>query len=306
MSIQQLFFSGLGSSGPLIEQIPLAGIQASDISIARNGEVIYASFSNPHSLFVSTDGGATWQISSPPISPALYFQGFDDGNTIWTSNTSYMTVFRTTDSGATWIQHTPNYVNNTGKRYSFYQARGHAASANKQIVYAYASEYYKNPYNASKWYETSNLYKSIDFGSTYNVVIPDDLGYRYSRVPDHILWCSNDGLFVLFSAPLNSSAFITYRTFDGFSTRSVIPNPPDNAIRIKGSSDAGILICNVRSGYASIDTAFYLSTDFGTSWGKISSIGTVKTVDAYDFDVSDDGKTLVVLGNKGITKYTNF
>ena len=303
MVTRNLLLASRRSSGPLIEQIPLAGIQASDISVARNGEVIYASFAQPLSLFTSVDGGTTWQTTTLPGSlyTPFYFQCFNDGNTVLTGNPMHESV----DSGATWIPYAYNYINNTGNRYSFSQPVGFAASADRQIIYALAKEYYKNPYSAGDWYETSNLYKSVDLGLTYNLVTPDPLGFIYTFSGTH-LWCSNDGQTGFVCAAFNSYTLTTYRTFDGFSTLSVIPNPPDNAIRIKGSSDASVLVCNVCSGWQSVDTEFYVSTDFGTSWEKITSIGTVKTADAYDFDVTDDGKTLVVLGNTGVTKYTNF
>ena len=97
-------------------------------------------------------------------------------------------------------------------------------------------------------------------------------------------------------ATFSSNSYTTYRTFDGFSTLSAILTVPTGARKFRGSSDASVLVCNVRSGWQSVDTEFYVSTDFGTSWKKVTSIGTVKTTDANDFDVTDDGKTLVVLG----------
>lgn len=304
MVTRNLLLAGNRRTSVVKEQIPLvSSLTPSYINVEQNGEVIYAVFSDPGlgqtpTLFVSTDSGVTWQtrINTFPGTDIGYVQGFDDGNTVWALQSNGL--IKSTDRGATWAPTSSSYINTTGNRKDFWGPSYMIASTDKQIVYAFGQENYFSG-------QTSNLYKSVNFGITFNVVMPDNIGRMGVSTP--ALWCSNDGqIAFLRTYDIWSSTYVTYRSFDGFSTRTVIPGPPTGTVRIKGSSDAGILICNVRSGYQSVDTAFYLSTDFGTSWKKVASIGTVKTTDAGDFDVTDDGKTLVVLGKNGITKYTNF
>ena len=304
MVIRNLLLACNRRTSVVKEQIPLvSSLTPSYINVEQNGEVIYAVFSDPGlgqtpTLFVSTDSGDTWQtrINTFPGTDIQYVQGFDDGNTVWALLSRGL--IESTDCGATWAPTSSSYINTTGNRRDFWGPSYMTASTDKQIVYAFGEETYFSG-------QTTNLYKSVNFGITFNVVMPDNIGWPG---PDpSALWCSNDGqIAFLLTYDIWSVAYVTYRSFDGFSTRTVIPSPPTGTVRIKGSSDASVLVCNVRSGWQSVDTEFYVSTDFGTSWAKITSIGTVKTADAYDFDVTDDGKTLVVLGNTGITKYTNF
>ena len=100
-------------------------------------------------------GGATWQTTTLPSSfyTSSYFQCFDDGNTVLAGQPIHKSV----DSGTTWIPYAYNYINNTGNRKNFYQPVRFAASADRQIIYALATETYKSPFKEGDWYETSNI-----------------------------------------------------------------------------------------------------------------------------------------------------
>ena len=73
----------------------------------------------PGIIYTTTNGGATWQVSSAPIEKGIFRIFFTTSNNGWLTG-RYGIVYATTDGGSTWVQKLPAGANIMQHRYGLF------------------------------------------------------------------------------------------------------------------------------------------------------------------------------------------
>ncbi|MDW8437297.1 MAG: YCF48-related protein [Chloroherpetonaceae bacterium] len=236
---------------------------------------IYAAGSG--AVIRSTDLGETWtQIATIPNATQIhsFYVSHRDSNT-WIAAVSRQRVVKTTNAGQTWTTTiTATYTN--------YGMPLEMSPDNPEIVY-YAPEAQGNPQNAN-----ARLYRSTDFGSTWDTVAvtqfrsPCDLQIVRGDSAN-VMWCA-DGI-------TGSGQSRLWRSTDEGRTWTNVYTGTGSEMPMLANG-----IHNPALGFVTqwSSGGVQRTTDYGRTWTTISTVGS-----AWGVDIARDDPNVMVFGVYG-------